>query len=42
VNYYDGARVWGDSIKPELRDTLIGMGLFAEWHNPGRLAVYEI
>ena len=42
VNYHDGARIWGDSIKPELRDTLIAMGLFAEWHNPGRLAVYQI
>ena len=41
VNYYDGYLLWnGESTNPALDSTLRQFGLYAEWVNPGRLAVY--
>jgi hypothetical protein len=41
ASYYDGYLIWnGESTNPALDSTLRQFGLYAEWVNPGRLAVY--
>lgn len=41
VSYYEGYRVWGDSVNPELTAVLARYGLFCEWKDPGSLGIYE-
>lgn len=33
---------WGDSSMPEVQEMLAKHGLYAEWCNPGVVAVYDI
>lgn len=40
VDYYDGIYLWADTINPKIEDVLRANRLYAEWVNPGRLAVY--
>ena len=44
VDYWNMSRDrWnGEKVRPEIREVLEPLGLFAEWENPGCLAVWEI
>jgi len=39
----ESSLVWdGETTNPKIDKVLNPLGLFAEWHNPGRIAVYNI
>lgn len=40
VSYYSMNPDWEFGMNPKLSQTLMAQGMFAEWVNPGRLAVY--
>lgn len=42
ADYYADHRIWnGENTNPVMDAALRKCGLYAEWHNPGRLAVYQ-
>jgi len=41
VNFYTTRTDWAFGVSPELDTLLDTHGLYAEWVNPGRLAVYK-
>lgn len=44
ADYYDaqGLEGWEFGVNPKITEILRANGLFAEWVNPGRLAVYLV
>jgi len=42
ADYWASGRRWGfETTNPKIDEILRPLGLFAEWCNPGRLAVFE-
>lgn len=42
ASYFGGSRDWMFGVHPDVDATLRKYGLYAEWVNPERLAVYKI